>query len=102
MRHQNRPTQPQRRTYWQRMTHSPGNWRNSPLAYLLGGLFMWSFSIMGLINGEIQTGRRYNPSHVARYADEPIAFLFGVTFFFVVGAIAIWRGNVLWHQNGKR
>lgn len=102
MRRQNRSSQPQRRTYWQRMTDSPTTWRSSPLAHLMGGLLLWGVSIMSLITGEIQSGRRYRSPNVTSYADEPVTFLFGITVFFVAGALMIWRGNHLWHQNGKR
>lgn len=100
MRRNSRSSRPTSRTYWQRMTESPTGWRGSPSAHLLLGLALCSLSIVSILSGEAP-GSRNNPNDVIRFADTPNAFLFAVTFFFVFGVVAIWRGNYLWHRNGK-
>jgi len=58
---------------------------------MLGGAFALVYALKSLVQGAISIGGKHQP-FVARYADEPGLFVFGVLFMMVLGLGCIGAG----------
>ncbi len=67
------------------------------LMLILGGGFVAVYALQSMIKGAINIGGKHQP-FVARYADEPGLFVFGVLFMFVLGIGCVGAGRQMWRK----
>ncbi len=64
---------------------------------MLGGAFAFVYALQSLVKGAINIGGKHQP-FVARYADEPGLFVFGVIFMAVLGLGCVGAGYQMWRK----
>ncbi len=67
------------------------------LMQILGGGFAAVYALQSMIKGAINIGGKHQP-FVARYADEPGLFVFGVLFILALGIGCAGAGRQMWRK----